>query len=88
MAKDKVKKFEVPQKSWEPDKVPPIIVPDDAIYYVVNNYLQNKDRGDGVSVLVGIPSETVEDVIKLLIAWAHQSGKIKDGAVYIGELEE
>ena len=77
------KKVEVPLKMGQQK----VTIDDEAIYYIVNNYLQEKTKTSGLSVLVGISSETVEDVLRLFIDWAALRGYIEDGVLTIGEEE-
>jgi len=80
MAKKKKKK-EVPSGSQK------ITIPDEAIYYIVSNFLREKMKTPGLSVLVGVPAETVEQVLQLFIDWSALQGRVKDGVLTIGNSE-
>lgn len=61
-----------------------LTVPDDAIYYVVSNFLEKKTKTSGVPVLIGISTQTVEEVIGLFVDWAAANGYVRDGIMTIG----
>lgn len=61
-----------------------ITIPDEAIYYIVSNYMQQKTNVSGISVLLGISAETVENVLQLFIDWASLHGYTKNGVLTIG----
>jgi len=81
--KPKSKKFEANEGAWAKDQVTEVSIPDEAIYYIVNNYLQNKSI-TGVPVVLGVSTQTVEEIFQLLVDWAARSGHIKDGVINIG----
>lgn len=58
-----------------------VVIPDEAIYYIVSNYLQEKTKTTGVSVLVGISTEAVQEVLRLFVDWAGMRGLVKDGVL-------
>ena len=82
-SKTKKKKFEANEGNWATGDVTEVSIPDEAIYYIVSNYLQNKTT-PGIPVVVGISTQTVEDILQLLIDWSARSGYIKDGVISIG----
>lgn len=84
--KSKSKKFEANEGAWAKDVVTEVTIPDEAIYYIVNNYLQNRSS-TGVPVVLGISTQTVEDILQLLVDWAARSGHVKDGVISIGTPE-
>lgn len=57
-------------------------IPDEAIIYIVTNYL-NKKSVESVSLTVGIPSSTVEDVLSLFFQWANKKSLIEEGILTI-----
>ena len=64
-----------------------LYVPDDAIKYIVSKYLTKKSV-ESVSVTVGIPSATVEDVVFLFLQWANAEGYIEDGKLSMSVEDE
>ena len=81
MAKNKSKK--------EPVEVPSgkqvVTIPDEAIYYIVSNFLQEKTKVSGLSVLVGVPADTVEQVLRLFVEWSARMGYVRDGVLTVGK---
>ena len=69
---------------WDTNDTSSVIVPDEVVYYIVSNYLQIK-RTTGVSVVSGVSTQTVEDILQLLVNWGSESGKIKEGVLHLGE---
>lgn len=84
--KKKDKKFVADEGAWAKDKATEVSIPDDAIYYIVGNYLQKKYTA-GVPVVVGISTQTVEDILQLLIDWSALNGHVQDGVISIGTEE-
>ena len=84
MAKKSSKSFSPRNNQFIPSDAEEIIIPDEAIYYIVSRYLQGRNKEGDVPVVVGISTNTVEDVLQLFIDWAAQSGYIKDGMLTIG----
>jgi hypothetical protein len=84
--KPKSKKFEANEGAWAKDQATEVTIPDEAIYYIVNNYLQNRNA-TGVPVVLGVSTQTVEDILQLLVDWAARTGHIKDGVISIGDPE-
>ena len=81
--KSKSKKFVAKSQPWE-EEATQVIIPDEAVYHIVSNYLQIK-RTTGVSVLTGVSTQTVEDILQLLVNWGAEAGKIKQGVLHLGE---
>ena len=84
--KKKDKKFVAEEGPWAKDVPTEVSIPDDAIYYIVGNYLQKKYTA-GVPVVVGISTQTVEDVLQLLVDWSALNGHVQDGVISIGTEE-
>jgi Zn finger protein HypA/HybF involved in hydrogenase expression len=61
-------------------------IPDEAITFIVTNYLKKKSV-ESVSLTVGIPSNTVEDIITLFFQWADRKSLVEDSKLTI-DLEE
>jgi len=61
-----------------------LTLPDEAIYYVVSNYLERRTKTSGVSVIVGVSTETVEEILRLFVDWAALRGHVKKGTLTIG----
>jgi len=61
-----------------------IMVPDEAIYYVVSHYLQGKNKEGFEPVVIGISTGTVENILQLFVDWAGRNGYVKDGVLTIG----
>lgn len=61
-------------------------IPDEAITYIVSNYLKKRSV-ESVSLTVGIPSNTVEDILILFFQWAEKKSLVEEGVLTI-ELEE
>jgi hypothetical protein len=82
--KSKNKTFVAREGQWA-SKVPTELdIPDDAIYYIVSHYLQGKASQEEVAAVIGISTQTVEDVLQLFIDWAARNNHIKDGVMTIG----
>ena len=75
------------KKQFSTDETQEVIIPDDALRYIVSHYIQEKNKGD-MPVVIGISSSTVEAVLQLLVDWAAASGYVKDGVLTLGEQEE
>lgn len=84
--KQKNKKFTADEGVWAKDKPTEVSIPDEAIYYIVGNYLQKKYTA-GVPAVVGISTQTVEDVLQLLVDWSALNGYVRDGVISIGTEE-
>jgi hypothetical protein len=82
-SKTKIKKFEANEGNWAKGDAIEVSIPDEAVYYIVSNYLQNQTT-PGIPVVVGISTQTVEDILQLLVDWSARSGHIKDGVINIG----
>lgn len=82
--KTKNKKFVAREGNWAPEVPNEIEVPAEAIYYIVSHYLQGKAESEGVPGVIGISTQTVEDVLQLLIDWAAKNNHIEDGVMTIG----
>lgn len=78
-AKSKKKTKVVPEGTQE------IHIPDAAITYIVSRYLRDKGV-EGVPVVTGIPSDAVEDVLRLFLEWATANGYVRDNMLVIGGL--
>ncbi len=72
------------KKTHLPDDQQRLTLPDEAIYYVVSNYLQRRTKTSGVSVIVGVSTETVEEILRHFVDWAALHGHIKEGVLTIG----
>lgn len=55
-------------------------VPDEAIIYIVTNYLKKKSV-ESVSLTVGIPSNTVEDILTLFFQWSDKKHYVEEGVL-------
>lgn len=64
-----------------------IIVPDEAISYIVERYLSNK-KTSSVDFTVGIRSDVVEDVVSLFLNWADSKDMFKGLESLNGDSEE
>jgi hypothetical protein len=80
------KTFETKSKSsiFEDPTIEEVIVPDEALTYIIANYLNLKNK-DGVLAMVGISPHTVETVLQLLIDWGALRGHVKNGVLHLGE---
>jgi hypothetical protein len=58
-------------------------VPDAAIYYIVNRYIESKVK-DGMSVVPGISTNDVTSVLGFFVEWCASNGYIHDGKLVIG----
>ena len=76
-------KFEVKKGKFVPEGSQEVIVPDEALKYIVANFLQEKNN-DGMPIVIGVSHHTVETVLQLLIDWAMLNGYVKDGILTIG----
>lgn len=65
-----------------------IIVPDEAVYYVVSRYLEGKNKEGFEPVVIGISTGTVESILQLFVDWAGRNGHVKDGVLTIGSPTE
>lgn len=61
-----------------------IIIPDEAISYIMGRYLQGKNIDGSAPIIVGIPTTVVEDILQLFIDWANSNGYVKNGIMTIG----
>lgn len=68
-----------------PEDMEELTIPDEALYYVVSHYLQGKNIEGREPIVLGIPTQTVEDVLRLFVDWAAQNGYVKNGVMTIGE---
>ena len=64
------------------DSIKELNIPDEAISYIVTNYLKKKSV-ESVSLTVGIPSNTVEDVLTLFLQWADKKSLVEDSTLTI-----
>jgi len=58
-------------------------LPDEAIKFIVSQYVAQQKNVSGLSVLMGIPYTTVEEVIRLFLEWAYLEGYIEDNTLTI-----
>lgn len=84
MAKKKDKTYIRRGGKFVPEDAEELVIPDEALYYVVSHYLQGKNTEGSVPVVVGISTQTVEDVLRLFVDWAARNGYIKNGIMTIG----
>jgi hypothetical protein len=61
-------------------------VPGEAVSYIVTKYLTKKSV-ESVSLTVGIPSNTVEDILYLFFQWA-ENKKLMEDNVLTMDLED
>jgi len=61
-----------------------LIVPDDAIAYIVRNYLAQR-RTEGLPVAVGVSQNVVQTVLDLFVAWAKEAKRVQDNTIVLGE---
>lgn len=61
-----------------------LLIPDEAIHYVVSNFLQGKTVKGGAPVIIGVTTSDVENVLQLFVNWADRNGYIKGGILTIG----
>lgn len=85
--KPKNKKFKANQGNWDRGEDIGVCIPDEAVYYIVSNYLQNRSA-TGVPAVIGVSTQTVEEVLQLLVDWSAKSGHINDGVISIGISQE
>lgn len=57
-------------------------VPDEAVAFIVSNYLRKKSV-EAVSLTVGIPSNTVEDILLLFFQWAEKNSLVENNKITI-----
>jgi Zn finger protein HypA/HybF involved in hydrogenase expression len=57
-------------------------VPDEAVSFIVSNYLRKKSV-EAVSLTVGIPSNTVEDILLLFFQWAEKNALVEGNKITI-----
>jgi len=69
---------------WVPGNAGELIVPDDAITFIVSRFLQGKNVEGGVPVVTGISTQAVEEVLRLFVLWAGDNSYIKDGILVLG----
>ena len=81
--KKKTKTFEVRKGELVPEGTQEVIIPDEALNYIVSHYLRAKNKED-MPIVVGISLDTVEAVLQLLIDWSAANGYVKDGVLTIG----
>lgn len=62
-------------------------IPDEAIDYIIRNYLL-KVQVAGVPVSLGIAQRDVEAVLQLLFDWCSLKGYLKDGLLTLGKFKE
>lgn len=67
-----------------PEGTEELIIPDEAISYVISNYLQKKSMEGNSPIVVGISTHVVQDVLSIFVSWAGKNGYIKDGILIIG----
>ena len=65
------------------DEAQKVTIPDDAIYYIVNQYLMFK-QGEGSQVVKGLSPEDVEAVLHIFIDWADKKGYVKNNTLIMG----
>ena len=63
-----------------------VIIPDEAIIYIVNNFFLAR-RIEGVQIVRGISDADVELVLNLLIKWADTSGYVKNNILTLGGIK-
>ena len=61
-----------------------LIIPDEAISFIVRNYLM-RQHTEGLQVSLGVNQHTVEAVLELFIAWAKASKRIENNSIVLGE---
>jgi hypothetical protein len=61
-----------------------VTIPDEAIAYIVNAYLEEKTKTSGVNVVVGISTDSVIQVMGHFLNWAAMNNYVKDGMLIIG----
>lgn len=87
MAKrSKAKIFQPAQKGHQ-EATKSVEIPDEALTYIVANFLRQKNK-DGMPVVIGVSSHTVEAVLQLLVDWAMLNGYVKDGVMVLGNQTE
>jgi len=57
-------------------------VPDEALDYIIRNYLYQK-QVSGVPVTLGISHSDVETVLQLFVSWASMKGYVSEGVMTI-----
>jgi hypothetical protein len=60
-----------------------IIIPDQAVDFIVSRYLQERNKDD-LPVVTGISTDTVETVLQLFLDWAGKRNYIKNGVLTLG----
>ena len=68
----------------EPKETGSLIIPDEALYFIVSRYLENKNEAGSEAVVVGIKPDTVEEVVRLFVEWASLNGYINNNMLVIG----
>ena len=81
--KKKATQYKAVDGKFVPEHMQELTIPDAAIYYVVNRFLQGKNK-EGGPIVVGISTNTVKDVLGLFIDWAAHNGYVKDGIMTVG----
>jgi len=75
--------FEVKQGRLVAEGSQEVIVPDEALNYIVTHFLQEKNSSD-MPIVIGVSSHTVEAILQLLIDWAAGNGYVKNGIMTLG----
>jgi hypothetical protein len=84
MSKKKPKSYVVEGGKVVPDNIEEVIIPDEAIYYIVGRYLQDRNEEGLSPVVVGVSTHTVEKILQLFVDWAHTNNYIKNGILTVG----
>lgn len=79
----KNKTFEVRDGTLVPEGTQEVLIPDEALSYIVSHYLQEKNK-DGMPIVIGISPHAVEAVLQLLIDWSAANGYVKNGILTLG----
>lgn len=66
-----------------PSIVEGVVIPDEAIYYIVSNFLQKRSV-PGMPVVTGVSTQTVEDILQLLVDWSTKNGYVDGATITIG----
>lgn len=76
-------KFEVKNGQLVPEGSQEVMIPDEALDYIVTHFLRESNK-EGMPVVIGVSSHTVESVLQLLVDWAAASGYVRDGIMTLG----
>lgn len=83
MARKKQQTFEVRKGEIVPEGTQEVLIPDEALSYIVSHFLEEKNK-DGMPIVIGISQHTVEAVIQLLIDWSAANGYVRNGVLTLG----